>query len=168
MESIPLTSLNSLDSFEKSIFSLFVEKKFKLSLSEMIKEEKLNFFHQKKTKRNEEILKFAVKAYFKHLCFNSDNKYSKNFFKLKKQLSLKIFGEISSSLGMELSKFIEQSFVDSKKLIIKGNKKILLYNKSPTFLKGVMDFLDNKMMLNYKERREEKIKTIIKNLYNKF
>ena len=133
MESIPVSSLDCLTGFERKIFSLFVQKKFKRTEQELISGENFCFDMRKKTKRNEEILKFALKGYFKYICSSNGKKYAKNFFQLKKELSLKIFKEISDALNCSLEEFMGQSFVDCKKLIIKGNKRILLYNKSITF-----------------------------------
>lgn len=43
---------------------------------------------------------------------------------------------------MDRESFMSQSFIDRKKLIIKGNKKILLYNLSLTFKMHIKTYLD--------------------------
>ena len=56
-----------------------------------------------KTKRNEEILKFVLKGFFKYLCkIKQKTSPKKNFFQLKKEISLKIFAEICEELNLNL------------------------------------------------------------------
>lgn len=71
-------------------------------------------------------------------------------------------------MNLKLEDFVQLSFVDEKNLMIKGNKKIPLYNKSPTFRDNIQFYLDEIFILKYREKRIEKIYTIIQNVKNKF
>ena len=124
----------------------------------------------KKSKRNEEILKFSLKGFFKKCCMEKKKEINckKNFFELKKELCLFIFQEISQSLNLKLEEFLKLSFVDEKKLMIKGNKKILLYNNSPFFRNNISNYLKNNLIFDYTKKRTDKIQTIIFNIYIKF
>lgn len=125
---------------------------------------KLKIPHISKTKRNEEILKFVLKGFFKYLCKKLKKKSSKkNFFQLKREISLVIFQEICFSSGISLEHFLNLKFVDSKKLIIKGNKKIPLYCRSQTFRNHIYSYLSEVFIESYQRKRTDKIKTIVKN-----
>lgn len=56
--------------------------------------------------------------------------------------------------------FLSESFVDRKKLLLKGNKKIPLYNLSFTFNEKIHEYLNNVFVSYYKKKRLEKIITI--------
>lgn len=62
---------------------------------------------------------------------------SKNFFQTKKELCMLIFDEIIDALKIDREIFLNEGFVDKKKFLIKGNKKIPLYNHSQTFSQNI-------------------------------
>lgn len=51
--------------------------------------------------------------------------------------------EISDHLDIPFSVFLQENYVDEKKLILKGNKKVTLYNKSPLFKSEIEHFLQS-------------------------
>jgi hypothetical protein len=169
LDRIPREEVERLNDFEKKILFLFIQKKFN---TEEVKFESENVVipQIKKSKRNEEILKFSLKGFFKKRCMKSksDINNQKNFFKLKKILCIKIFEEISNSLNLSLQEFLALSFVDEKKLMIRGNKRILLYNQSSIFKNYIGDYLKNDLIKDYVKKRKEKIHTIVTNIYIKF
>lgn len=169
VEKISKSDLDLLNDLEKNILKLFIQKKFHSKNLEIINNE-IIIPKIKKSKRNEEILKFSLKGFFKKICMEKkkDINCKKNFFELKKELCLFIFREISSSLNLKLEDFLKLSFIDEKKLIIKGNKKILLYNNSEFFKKNITSYLKNNLIFDYKKKRKDKISTIIFNIYIKF
>lgn len=73
----------------------------------------------------------------------------KNFFQTKKELCLRIFEEIVLKLNVDMETFLNESFVDRKKLLLKGNKKIPLYNLSSIFSSSITDYLNRVFVLHY-------------------
>lgn len=68
-----------------------------------------------------------------------------------------ILEEIAESFKIEKDVFFGQSFIDGNKMMIKGNKKIPLYNRSPLFSKHVDHYLNNIFLDNQKKKRKDKI-----------
>lgn len=87
VENITPKELKSLQVIEKKILFLFIKKKFKISPNQR-KTENIIIPKVIKTKRNEEILKFVLKGFFKYLCKQKVENDNLNFFKLKKQICL--------------------------------------------------------------------------------
>lgn len=76
--------------------------------------------------------------------------------------------EIAESFQVDKDVFFSQAFIDKNKMMIKGNKKIPLYIKSPLFNKHLENFLTNVFVENQKKKRSEKIQTIVENVNKKF
>lgn len=72
-----------------------------------------------------------------------------------------IFSEICEELNLNIDQFLSESFIDRKKLIIKGNKRIPIYTKSKTFSFHISNYLNNYFIHNYRKKRIDKINTII-------
>lgn len=60
--------------------------------------DKITFPPQIKTKRNEEILKFVLKGFFKYLCKRESEGSKQNYFTRKKEISEKILEEIMQEM----------------------------------------------------------------------
>ena len=97
-----------------------------------------------------------------------NKKKQHNFFKLKKEVCHKILSEISTQMNLKLEDFTKMNFVDEKNLMIKGNKKIPLYNHSPTFRENILFYLNEIFIMKYRLKRKEKVFTIIQNVKKKF
>ena len=77
---------------------------------------------------------------------------------------MSIFSEICDDLNINLDQFLSESFIDRKKLIIKGNKRIPIYTRSKTFSFHIYNYLKNYFIHNYRKKRLDKIHTIILNV----
>lgn len=152
---------------EALILGLFIMKKYKMSV-DFSQKRNIIFPQHIKTKRNEEILKFVLKGFFKYLCKRESKGFKGNYFSRKKEISARILEEIMQTMQMDRESFMSQNFIDKNKLIIRGNKKILLYNHSSTFRMHINTYLNHVFVQQYQEKRIDKISTILQNVQAKF
>ena len=106
MEKIHSHQINALNHQEQALFLIFLKKKFAMPIQ--LGESKTRIPKHNKSKRNEEILKFVLKSYFKFLCKKLKKKFlSKTFFQIKKLICQEIIEQIASSLNVENEIFFE-------------------------------------------------------------
>lgn len=164
-EKIFFQDLIKLKKTDKDIFTNILKRKFP---PKSVLWQSTNYFiitTIEKTKRNEEIFKFVLKSYIKYL--SQLEMKNEGFFQIKKKLILKIFAEISQKMNISFEEFMNLKFIDQKNLLIKGNRRIILYKKSFIFMKNFEHFLKNVFIQGYKKNRKKKILTAIRNIYVK-
>lgn len=168
-QDIILVNFSNLEKSHKMIFSFFLKKKFNIEIKEFLDQEVLIIPKKyKKTKRNEEIYKYGLKTYFK-LYSKKKNKidFQNNVTGIKQKFMLKILKEISDFLKIDFNEFLNYTFISKNDLMIKGIKRVNLYNKSETFKENIDYFYRNEFILHTKKIRLEKIKNLTNRLVGK-
>lgn len=93
------------------ILRLFIKKKYKLSV-DLTEQNNISFPRHIKSKRNEEILKFVLKGFFKYLCKIGDHDQKVNYFTKKKEVSTRILEEIMEQMQLDRESFMSLNFID--------------------------------------------------------
>ena len=171
MKNIYLKDYKVLKNKERLIFYFFLKKKFNMDIEQNLDEEFIKLKRGRKTKRNEEVYKYGVKCFFK-LYSNKTNQLKFNHIGEKAGRHQKIFikiilKEISSFLKINFHQFLNNSFISKNDLMIRGIKRIYLYNKSPTFKKNIEKFYRNEFFDYVKNKRKLKITNLFFSLLNK-
>lgn len=169
MKDILMSDYFLLEEKHKLIVSFFLKKKFQIELKNFFNKKILFIPKQnKKTKRNEEIYKYGLKTFFK-LYGARTNKidFQNKVTGIKQKFMKKILKEISDFLKINFHDFLNKTFISKNDLMIKGIKRVNLYNKSITFKKDIEFFYRNEFINHSKKIRKEKIKNLCRNLISK-